>query len=444
VATTAPAQTGSGNRLLRIQGLPLGRWLRTTPGRFRLVSLGLVLALVVTLVATTAAVNARAHAAHTAGQQAVPELRSAVRLYAALADADATATIVFLQAGLENPALRQRYLDDLREAGDELAVLARQVGSSSGDRHAVATISDRLPKYSGMVETARANIRQGFPVGASYLREASQLMGSTMLPQAKRLYERAAGTLDDNYRSGTSDIETVVVAVLGVIALGLLVVAQVFLTRRTNRVLNVPIVAATAVLVVVLGWVLLRFVSAQDSLVRAQRNGSDTVQLLSAGRILALQAQSDEDLVLSERGSANDRVADFDALMKRLGGTDGSGGLLGDARVVASRRGDTGAVDEARRRFRTVMGQHTAVRTADDDSRYIDAVHQATTTEAEAFTALDRSLRSEIAAAQRRLEAQVADAQRGFDVLTLAVPLLLLLAAALVLVGFQRRIAEYR
>ena len=444
MATSAPVPAGSGNRLLRIQGMAWRRWFRTTPGRFRLASIGLVVAIVVTLVATAAAVSARRSAADTAADHAVPELSSAVRLYSALADADATATIIFLQAGLENPELRQRYLDDLRAAGDHLAVLAKQAGSAPQDRHAVATISDRLPKYAGLVESARANIRQGFPVGASYLRQASALMGSTMLPQAKTLYESAAGTLDDSYHSGTSATEVVVVAAIGVLLLGLLVVAQVLLTRRTTRVFNVPIVVATAIVVIVLGWVLLRFVSTQDSLVRAQRNGSDTVQLLSAARILAHQAQSDENLTLSERGTANNLALDFTTLAKRVGGTDGDGGLLGQAREVAARRGETSGIDDARTRFQDVMAEHVEVRKADEQSDYAGAVRRATSTEAAAFTAFDKALQSEIADAQGRLESEVADARRGYRVLTVAVPFLLLLAAALVLVGFQRRIVEYR
>ena len=130
-----------------------------------------------------------------------PSSTATVRLYGFLADADATASIIFLQAGLEDPALHQRYLGDLRKASEQLAIVARQVGSTSGAQKAVGTIAEGLPLYAGDVDSARANIRQGFPVGASYLRDASDRMRGQggfatrggMLPAATALYERGRG-----------------------------------------------------------------------------------------------------------------------------------------------------------------------------------------------------------------------------------------------------------
>ena len=42
MATSATTPVRSGSRIMRIQGMPLAKWLRTTPGRFRLASVVLV------------------------------------------------------------------------------------------------------------------------------------------------------------------------------------------------------------------------------------------------------------------------------------------------------------------------------------------------------------------------------------------------------------------
>ena len=52
--------------------------------------------------------------------------------------------------------------------------------------------------------------------------------------------------------------------------------------------------------------------------------------------------------------------------------------------------------------------------------------------------------RQEIDRATATLEADADDARGGFGMLTLAIPLLFVLAGALVLLGLQRRISEYR
>src|SRR5262245_45607149 len=104
------------------------RWPRTTPGRLRIWSVVLLIGiLVVGIVAGTAA-NARGDAARSVGSEAAPELVAAEGLYGSLADADATASIVFLKAGRESPVLRHRYEADIRRAGQQLATVASQSG----------------------------------------------------------------------------------------------------------------------------------------------------------------------------------------------------------------------------------------------------------------------------------------------------------------------------
>jgi hypothetical protein len=432
--------------------MPLGKWLTTTPGRFRLASVVLVGALLIGLVATATATNQRSEAARTVGFQAIPELTATVRLYGFLADADATASIIFLQAGLEDPALHQRYLDDLQNASEQLAIVARQVGSSPGARKAVGTIAAGLPLYAGDVDSARANIRQGFPVGASYLRAASDRMRGQgdfaeeggILPAATALYERAARMLNENYETGTSGTELVLVLAIGILLIALLVGVQVLVTQRSNRILNVALVTATVVVLALVAWTVVRFVSAQDSLQSAQRNGSDSVQLLSAAKILALQAQADENHALGERGTGAAYVNDFTSVMERLGGSDGQGGVLGEARTVAERTGSEAEVDAIAEQFQDLASVHADVRTLDDRSNYNDAVTLATGRETEVVHALDASLQSEITRATQNLNDDAADARSGFGVLSVAIPVLLVLAGMLVLLGLQRRISEYR
>src|SRR5215470_8888534 len=93
---------------------------------------------------------------------------SAQSLYRSLWDADATAAAGFLSAGAEPPALRQRYLDDIASAGTALANVAAAGQTAS---QALNTLATQLPVYTGLVEAARANNRQGYPVGAAYQRE---------------------------------------------------------------------------------------------------------------------------------------------------------------------------------------------------------------------------------------------------------------------------------
>jgi hypothetical protein len=422
--------------------MPLAKWLLTTPGQLRVASVVLVGALAITLAVTVSVTSARGRAATAVGRETVPELVSAKNLYGSLAAADATESVIFLQAGLEDRALRGHYEKDISDAADHLVAVGREVGSSSAERAAVSTITRLLPVYTGYVENARTNLRQGFPVGASYLRQASGLMRDRILPAATALYIAAADRLDANYRDGSASTHVVLVVSIGIAVVALLVAVQVLVGRRSRRILNLPLVAATLIVFAVTAVTLLRFVSTQDSLVHAQRNGSDPVQLLSASSILARQAQSDENLALSERGTGGAYLSDFDVVMGRLGSARGPGALLDKTRTAAQRTTWMRNVDELRSLFSKLMRLHNRVDTL-DDSDYRGAVALATGTQAAMFDRFDDAIRADMSRAEHVLSADAADARAGYAALAIAIPVLIVLAGALVVRGLQRRIAEY-
>jgi hypothetical protein len=100
-----------------------------------------------------------------------------------------------------NRVILLRALSDLSEATGALTALTREAGTSSSALASLGTIADQLPVYSGLVESARANNRQGFPIGAAYLRQAATLSTTTILPAADRLYAVESGRLNDDYRT---------------------------------------------------------------------------------------------------------------------------------------------------------------------------------------------------------------------------------------------------
>ena len=91
-----------------------------------------------------------------------------------------------------------------------------------------------------------------------------------------------------------------------------------------------------------------------------------------------------------------------------------------------------------------MMDAHRAVRVADDAGEYENAIPLATGNEATAVAALDHGLQQEIRRASVEIEREASAARGGFTALLIGIPALTLAGAALVLVGLQRRIGEYR
>jgi hypothetical protein len=421
--------------------------LTTTPGRLRLAVVLLAVGTIAFGVVAASATSTRRQAAHAVATETEPLLVEAEGLYASLSDADATAATTFLISGLEPIGRRRRYVEDLQSASHQLATLTQQVGGSSQARGAVLVVTTQLPVYSGLVDTARADNRQGFPVGAAYLRQASTLMREQILPAAGQLYEVEARRLDGDYRSGVSTGTLLAVIVVGVAMLGLLGLAQVYVARLTSRILNVPMVAATALVLALAIWVLISFLGEQNALVVAQRTGSDSVQILSATRILALRAQGDESLALVARGGGAQNLADFKAVTGRLGAVSGTGGLLGEAATIARRSGSSAAIDRLSTGFAQYLAVHRQVVALEVNGHFTDAVNLAvgpTAREVPISDTLNSGLEQQIATAQRRFDRAAADATSALSGLWLAIPLLAVAFAFLALYGLRERSNEYR
>jgi hypothetical protein len=405
----------------------------TTPGRLRVASLAILAGLILLWVILATTLTARQRAAHDVGLQSEPLLVGTEGIYGSLADADATAANAFLSVGVDPPNQRVRYDADLKTASDDLATVSRQVGSSTAAQQAVKAVTEQLPIYTGLVEGARANNRQHLPVGAAYLRQASTLLRAQILPAADGLYRVEAGRLNKSYRSGTSWIGLVVLVLVGIAMVAGLVFTQLFLARRTNRIVNVPLLAGTLLVLALTVWIVSGFAIEQHRLNRARSHGSNAVQVLAQARALALRAQADENLSLVARGGTTQYDNDFKVATNALVGSDGLTGRLALAASLPEPPRAADAIRAARSPYADYITVHNQI-TVDL------ATHEAVAD----FTTFDADINAAIAANQQQFESSARSARHVLGAANLAIPFFIVVAGLLCLLGLQQRINEYR
>ncbi|WP_410562126.1 hypothetical protein [Amycolatopsis sp. cmx-4-61] len=419
----------------------------TTPGRLTVIAVGLVLLSLVSGLAATLSVQDRDDTISGVIDHREPLAAAAQQVYRSLSDADATAASAFLSIGTEPPELRQRYERDVAEAGAALAKAASDATDVADAAGPVDVLNQSLPVYTGLIETARANNRLGYPVGASYLREASELMRAKILPAAQDLYRVDTERLVEEQDSATGFpwLATILVVAL----LAALIAAQVYLTRRTNRLLNVGLVVATAAVVVSLLWGAVALI-VQGSLVGSgQDDGSHRVDVLVRARIAALQARADETLTLVARGDGAAYEKDFGTNAARLVGPDGQGGLLGEARGLIKDGAGVAKVADAEKAAKDWLKAHKEVRAQDDAGQYQEAVDFAVLEDkadgsAPAFRQLDDSLQAAIDVGRQEFLDDTHNGDRALTLLAPGLAVLALVAAAGVTMGIRERLREYR
>jgi hypothetical protein len=435
---------------------PASGRLRDTPGRL---SVLLVVLLLLGLAAgVTAALGVRDRGALIRGVTVRSGVMAvaAQELYRSLSDADATAASAFLSQGQEPAAARERYQADLARATAALTTVAGAAeGVAAGP---IAQITADLPVYTGLVETARAQNRQGLPVGAAYLREASGLMRERILPAAEDLY-RAVSTRLAEARADASTFPWIAVSLLVLTAL-VLGLAQVYLARRTNRVLNPGLVVATVAVVAGALWLSVASVVAARHLEASRRDGSAQVDLLAQARVLTLKARGDEALSLVARGGGAVFEQGYADELYRLTGEEAvgtppsaglavsRGGLLGEAMAQATDDATRSQLFGATEAARAWQEAHGRLRSLESEGRYNEAVKVAIGAEpdgsAARFEDLDQGLAAAIEANSRRFDEAANRAGRSLTGLVYGLSLLTALLVLGAAVGMQRRIAEYQ
>lgn len=273
----------------------------TEPGRLQIIGALLALLVVVFGAVTAFEVSDRYAAADDVVERSQPLSAVAAKIYGSLASADTAASSGFL-AGAQEPASVQKvYRDDIKTASELLIDAATSTDSSSDSGRQIATINEKLPRYTGLVERARANNRQGLPLGGAYLRYANQMMTQEILPAAEKLYASETARLDED--QDDARVWPFLALTAGVVALGVLAWAQRRNYQRTNRVFNHGLLAATAAATVVLLWLAVGHTVARVELNNANTNGQASLKVLNDARISSLKARASENLTLVARGA---------------------------------------------------------------------------------------------------------------------------------------------
>ncbi|RLV08780.1 hypothetical protein CTZ27_08470 [Streptomyces griseocarneus] len=431
----------------------------TEPGRLRIIGAVLAALLVVLGTVTAWQVAARASAADAVVHHSQPLSSDAAAVYRSLADADSTAASGFLAGGQEPRTVRERYDDDIALASRLLVKAAANTDGSGTARERIAELNAKLPEYTALVEAARANNRQGLPLGGAYLRYANDRMRDELLPAANALYQAETGRLHSDYADAKSWPWAALG--LGVLTLAALGWAQRRTFLRTNRVFNQGLLAATGATTVVLLWLAVGHGVARSELQTSYAHGAHSLEVLTEARIASLQARSNENLTLVARGSVltkDDEDAyevKFREGMAKLVGSGGAdpepGSLLDRARALADDKAGRDPVASVIKDVREWQRRHRDARSHDESGDYRYAVDhvigkQGDTRDStgETFDSADKTLGNALDHEQNDFHRAADDGREALSGLAAGSAVLAVLAAAGAVLGVGRRLSEYR
>lgn len=405
--------------------------LSRTPGKLRLaMALAILASLLIGAIGLIGGL--RQSALLGAASERTDQIVSLLDARGSLVSADSTATNAFLVGGLEPAALRADYDAALHAGAVDLTLLAGRAVDSTGR---LGDASGALASYAGLVEQARANNRQGFPVGAAYLDQASRTLASDVLVPIDIVVVETADASAAAFNTVRGMAGLGVVMLLG---LGVLIGIQVWLARRTRRVLNPPMVAGTLVagIAAVVGMV--SFTSAANQATEVREGSYRATLATSQALSLVGEARSDEAFALIRRGNGASYEESFAVAVEQARADLERASTASPTRVVPD---PLTLLDEW-------VAAHAEIRALDDGGDWDGAVALATSLDPDApsarYTAFVEAATEQVAADSASTRTALGSARIGGALTGWTIAIAAVLCAVLSWRGLARRLEEYR
>jgi hypothetical protein len=234
------------------------------------------------------------------GDGTKPAVVLAEKLSVTLADMNSQIT----DSSLGNGQSWSRYLEDVDAAVASLQQADHVVhDDAANSEHAVQSLLRSYYQLVGGSSITSPDIFVANPqLSMTTTLWASRLMRGEIITQAQKEAALATDKMTNAYaafsrHSGASPAYTLLPVVLLLI---LLVAAQVFLTRRTRRLINVPLLLATVAVGGFVGWFAYVLETGRTDVMTAKEDAFNDLQALYRAKVTAYLMKADESMWLFE------------------------------------------------------------------------------------------------------------------------------------------------
>lgn len=251
-------------------------------------------------------VNSQRQAIKTVGKDAAPSVLTAQQLQDSFADMDASlANELLLKPGDNRQALLD-FKKNQKKIANRLVAAAKNI-TYPEEEEIIKTLQFNSSAYFLKLQEARDAHKRGDAISTlSIYQSAANLMDRDIIPQAEKLSQVNSQALERTYaeQSVTNGGLGLLIVVTGLAQIAILIGIQLFLYQRMRRILNLPLLGATAIAVIFLGYTSGAFVGATNNLKIAKADAFDSLNALRKMRSLSYRANADESRYLLDRSNS--------------------------------------------------------------------------------------------------------------------------------------------
>ena len=266
------------------------------------------------LIVSIQGVHSQRDAIKTVGDDAAPSVLNSQRLKDAFADMDASLANELLLKPGDNAQVLKDFEKNRVKIAERLVLVSRNI-TYAGEEKLITAIQLNSSAYLLKLQAARDTHKRGEAANTlNIYREAANLMDNNIIQRTEQLSELNSVELDNKYAQHKSENGRIsfVIAIVGLAQIAMLVAIQIFLYRRMQRILNLPLLGATVVSFIFLGYTLNSFVGATNNLKIAKEDAFNSLHALRQMRSLSYQANADESRYLLDKLNASQHQKSFD------------------------------------------------------------------------------------------------------------------------------------
>jgi hypothetical protein len=271
-------------------------------------------------IASIYGVNSQRKALKAVGSDAVPSILTAQQLRDSFADTDANLANELLLKSGENQKTKEDFNQNQKKIADRLLYASKNITSLPEERIIQGLQFNTLQYFLKLQEVRDAH-KLGNAVNTLNLyREAAKIIDEKILPEAARLDQVNFDQLAVSYDSINTwnGARTLLIALLALSQISILVTIQIFLYRRTNRVLNVRLLGATAIAMIFFGYTMFSLVSASKNLKVAKEDAFDSLHALRKMRAISYKANGDESRYLLDPANSAKHEESFNKNIRAI------------------------------------------------------------------------------------------------------------------------------
>ncbi len=272
------------------------------------------------LIVSIYGVNSQRQAIKTVGKDAAPSILTAQQLQDSFADMDASlANELLLKPGADRQVLVD-FDKNRKKIADRLVAAAKNI-TYPAEEEIIQSLQLNNSAYLLKLQEARDAHQRGDGLNAlNIYRTAANLMDREIIPKAEQLSLVNSQELENIYarQSFANGGISLLIAIVGLVQIGILVMIQIFLYQRMRRILNLSLLGATAIAIIFTGYTLNSFLAARSSLKIAKQDAFDSLYALRQMRSLSYKANADESRYLLDKANATQHERSFNEKVGKM------------------------------------------------------------------------------------------------------------------------------